>query len=236
MLLEDKVVIVSGIGPGLGQELAYGAVREGASVALAARSADKLDEVARLIGERGGTALTLPTDITDAHACQALVDATVARFGRVDALINSAYRPGEFSQVLDADLADWRATLETNLFGSLNLTRAAANAMKTQQRGAIVMINSMITRKPLPTQGGYAASKGALASVTKILASELGPSGIRVNSVFMGWMWGPPVQAYVQMAAQAAGMTEDEVIGEVTKHIPLGHIPDDADCANPVHG
>jgi len=94
------------------------------------------------------------------------------------------------------------------------------------------MINSLITKKPLPTQGGYAASKGALATATKILAKELGPKGIRVNSVFMGWMWGPPVEMYVNYTAESMGVEPKDIIDGVTKDIPLGIIPDDSDCAN----
>jgi NAD(P)-dependent dehydrogenase (short-subunit alcohol dehydrogenase family) len=91
----------------------------------------------------------------------------------------------------------------------------------------------MIQKKPLPTQSGYASSKGALTAAARMLAKELGPFGIRVNSTFMGWMWGPPVQGYVEMMAQM-GRSRDEVIADITKDIPLGVIPDDADCANAV--
>jgi NAD(P)-dependent dehydrogenase (short-subunit alcohol dehydrogenase family) len=114
----------------------------------------------------------------------------------------------------------------------MNLTMAAVKEMTSKSQGAIVMINSLITKKPLPTQGGYAASKGALATATKILAKELGPKGIRVNSVFMGWMWGPPVEMYINYTAESMGVKPDEIIQGVTKDIPLGIIPDDSDCAN----
>ena len=122
--------------------------------------------------------------------------------------------------------------MEVNLFGSLALTRAVIPAMTSQGGGSIVMVNSMVQKKPLPFQGGYATSKGALATATKMLAKELGAHGIRVNSVFMGWMWGPPVEGYVKMTAKQRGVSQDEVIAEITRDIPLGVIPDDADCAN----
>lgn len=232
MLLKDKVAIISGIGPGLGQELAYVAARQGARVVLAARSLNKLEEVHDQITAHGGEALVAPTDITDPAACRALVEQTLDHYGQLDVLVNSAYRPGNFVPAQEADLDDWRATMETNLFGTMNLTQAVVGPMQARGAGAIVMVNSMIIKKPLPTQAGYAASKGALAAATRVLATELGPSGIRVNSVFMGWMWGPPVQAWVRMGAEARGVPEQAMIDEVAEQIPLGHIPDDEDCAN----
>ena len=157
---------------------------------------------------------------------------TVKTYGKLDGLINSAYRAGDFKEIEDSDFSDWQETMNTNFFGTMNLTMAAVKEMTPNQQGAIVMINSLITKKPLPTQGGYAASKGALSTATKILAKELGPKGIRVNSVYMGWMWGPPVEMYVNFTAESMGVEPKDVIDGVTKDIPLGIIPDDSDCAN----
>ena len=231
MLLKDKVVIVSGIGPGLGQELAYGAAREGAKIAIAARSTDLLNKLKDEIGKKSEV-IAVPCDITKPEECKNLVDETIKHYGKLDGLINSAYRAGDFKEIEDSDFSDWQETMNTNFFGTMNLTMAAVKEMTPNQQGAIVMINSLITKKPLPTQGGYAASKGALATATKILAKELGPKGIRVNSVYMGWMWGPPVEMYVNFTAESMGVEPKDVIDGVTKDIPLGIIPDDSDCAN----
>jgi NAD(P)-dependent dehydrogenase (short-subunit alcohol dehydrogenase family) len=231
-MLSDKVVIVSGIGPGLGQELAFAAGREGAHVVLAARSEPFLREIEARTRKLGARTLVVPTDITDRAQCARLVEASVAEFGRVDALINSAYTGGEFAPFEKADLGEWRRTMDVNCFGTLALSQEVVPQMKAQGGGAIVMINSMVQKKPLPTQGGYALSKGALHIATKILAKELGAHGIRVNGVFMGWMWGPPVEGYVKQAAQQQNLTERELIAGITREIPLGFIPDDADCAN----
>ena len=182
MLLEDKVVIVSGIGPGLGQELAYGAAREGAKIAIAARSTELLNKLKEEIGENSDV-IAIPCDITDKKDCENLVNETIKKYGKLDGLINSAYRAGDFKEIEDSDFDDWHETMNTNFFGTMNLTMAAVKEMVPNKEGAIVMINSLITKKPLPTQGGYAASKGALSTATKILAKELGPKGIRVNSL-----------------------------------------------------
>ena len=98
--------------------------------------------------------------------------------------------------------------------------------MKTNGGGSIVFVNSMIQKKPLATQSGYATSKGALTVAARMLAKELGAHRIRVNSTFMGWMWGPPVESYVNYAV-STGQDRDAVIAEITKDIPLGIIPDD---------
>ena len=233
MLLDDKVAIITGIGPGLGQELAYTFTREGAKVAICCRRQSELDRVTGEIEAKGGEVLALSTDVTDRAACKRLVDATVERFGRVDALVNSAYNPGAMVLFEDSDLADWRAPIEVNLFGSLNMIQEVVPHMKATGGGAVCNVNSMIHRKPLPYQAPYATSKAALEGATKMLARELGAHKIRVNSVFMGWMWGPPVEGYVEMASQS-GASKDDVIAGITKDIALGIIPDDSDCANAV--
>lgn len=233
MLLKDKVVIVSGIGPGLGQELSTLAAKEGArAVVLAARTQEKLDIAEQEIAGLGlGTAvLKVPTDISDAAQCKALADTAVAEYGQIDVLFNSAYDPGSFEPIESADLDGWRRAMDVNFFGTMALTQSCIPHMK-DNGGAIVMIATMVEHKPLATQGGYGASKSALRAATKHLALELGQYNIRVNSVHMGWMWGPSVEGYFAWQAQASGKTQEALIEEVTQNIPLGVIPDDADCA-----
>ena len=102
MLLKDKVVIVSGIGPGLGQELAYGAAREGAKIAIAARSTELLNKLKEEIGEKSDV-IAIPCDITDKKDCENLVNETIKKYGKLDGLINSAYRAGDFKEIEDSD-------------------------------------------------------------------------------------------------------------------------------------
>lgn len=234
MLLKNKVVIVSGIGPGLGVKLAIEAAREGAQgVVIAARGADKLDDAEQRIKSLGTDCrvLKVVTDIGDREKCRNLAEQAMRQFGRIDALLNSAYTAGNVTESIEvADLDGWRSVFETNVFGTMNLTLEVVRHMK-QTGGAIAMINSMVLRKPLPGQAAYASSKGALATSVKYLAQELGPYGIRVNSVLMGWMWGAPVQGFIPHMAAAQNISEDQVIAQVAANIPLGHIPTDDDCA-----
>lgn len=237
MLLKDKIVVVSGIGPGLGQELARAAAREGAAgLVICARTPAKLSDCAKAIAEEGLSTrvVEVPTDIADKAQCQNLVKQAQDAFGRIDVLLNSAYVPGSFAPILEADLDGWRQAMDVNLFGTMNLTLEVAQVMKAQGGGSIVMVNTMVTRKPLQTQGGYGASKAALLSATQHLALELGQYNIRVNTTFMGWMWGPPVEGYFQYAAKETGESVESMKAEVAKNIPLGKIPDDADCAKAV--
>ena len=234
MLLENKVVVITGMGPGMGQELAYRSAAEGARLAVCCRRQSELDRVMGEVRDRGGEIIGVTTDVTDRAACKTLIDTTVEAYGRIDAVVNSAYNPGDFALFEDADLDSWRPPMETNLFGALNIIQEALPHLKAAGGGSIVNVNSMIHRKPLPYQASYATSKAALEGATKMLARELGAHKIRINSVFMGWMWGPPVESYVTGTAASTGMEPDAVIADVTKDIALGIIPDDADCANAV--
>ena len=236
MLLKDKVVIVSGIGPGLGVKLAVEAAREGASAVIcAARSADKLDDAEARIKALGGNTKVLKqvTDITDRAQCDALAAAAIKSFGRVDALVNSAFFHGEMDYASSADLDAWLAgPITTNLIGTLKLTQAVIPQMKKQKSGAIVMINTMAVRQVPPLgEAGYAASKAALANSTKWLAKELGGDGIRVNTVHMGWMWGAPVQGYMEWQASQSKVPVETLIAQVASQIPIGRIPPDDECA-----
>lgn len=233
MLLKDKVVIVSGIGPGLGIELALEAARQGARLAICARTQSKLDDAVKQIAALGlnTQVLALATDISRREQCKALAQKTREKFGRIDALINSAYDPGSFDFIENANLDGWKRALDVNLFGTMNLTLEVVPAMKAQGGGSIVMVNTMVTRKPMATQAGYGASKAALASATQHLALELGKHGIRVNSTFMGWMWGPSVEGYFQGLSKQTGQSIEALRAGVEKNIPLGRIPEDGDCA-----
>jgi NAD(P)-dependent dehydrogenase (short-subunit alcohol dehydrogenase family) len=236
MLLKDKIIVVSGIGPGLGVKLAVEAAREGAAgVVCAARNAAKLDDAEARIAKLGMKCQVLKqvTDITDRGACESLIAKAVKQFGRVDGLINSAFEHGPMDYVETADLDGWMGgPIATNLIGTLKLTQSVIPQMKRQGGGSIVMINTMAVRKVPPLgEAGYAASKAALGVSVKYLAKELGSSNIRVNSVHMGWMWGAPVQGYVAWQAQQLKVSEESLKAQIATDIPLGRIPTDDECA-----
>ena len=234
VLLEGKVALISGVGPGLGRATALAYAREGAAVGLAARSEGFLaDTVAEIVGA-GGRAVAVPTNIADEASCSRAVERTVAELGSLDILVNSAFR-GDPSQPFETvDLAKWRKVYDVNVWGTLRLTQAAIAPMKAAGGGSIVFVNSMSARKIRPNEGAYASSKGALNTATQSLALELGPYRIRVNSVVPGWMWGPNVQMYVQWEMQSRKCTEAEVIAALEARIPLGFIPPQEDVADAI--
>jgi len=235
MLLKNKIVVVSGIGPGLGVKLAIEAAREGASgVIAAARSAAKLDDAEQRVKAINPDCkvLKVVTDITDRASCDAMAAAAVKAFGRIDVLVNSAFIHGEMDYASTADLDGWISVINTNLIGTLKMTQAVIPQMKAQQSGAIVMVNTMAVRAIPPLgEAGYAASKAALGNSAKWLAKELGPSGIRVNTIHMGWMWGAPVQGYMEWQAAEHKIPLEQLKGSVEANIPLGRMPTDDECA-----
>lgn len=235
MLLKDKVVLVSGIGPGLGIKLALESAREGANLIVTCRTASKLADAEKRLRAAGyDRPLVAKTcNINDKAQCEALVAEGVGQFGRIDALLNSAFNHGPMDYVGTANLDSWlTGPIATNLIGTLKITQAVIPRMKAQKSGAIVMINTMAVRQVPPLgEAGYAASKAALRTSAMYLAKELAPDGIRVNTVHIGWMWGFPVQMYVQYQAQQAKVPEEQIKAQIASNIPMGRIPTDDECA-----
>ena len=182
----------------------------------------------------GARAIAVPTNITDPEACARLMGAASEEFGGVDVLVNNAFRPDVFQSFEDVDLAVWRKIMDVNVFGSLQMTRAALPSMRTRGGGSVVMVASMVARQPQPGQGGYAISKGALLTATRVLADELGPSRVRVNAVVPGWMAGPSVDIYIEMTSTGRGVAPQVVVDELNARVPLGRIPSDEEVAGSI--
>jgi NAD(P)-dependent dehydrogenase (short-subunit alcohol dehydrogenase family) len=233
-LLAGKVCVVSGVGPGLGRQAARALAAHGADLVLAARRQATLDDVLAEVNELGARAITVPTDITDADACSRLMSTGTEAFGGIDVLVNNAFRFDAFKSFEEVDLAIWRKIMDTNLFGSLQMTRAALPSMRARGGGSVVMVASMVARQPQPAQGGYAISKGALLTATRVLAFELGPSNVRVNAVVPGWMAGPSVDIYIDMTSTGRGVPAQVVVDELNARVPLGRIPSDQDVAGAI--
>jgi NAD(P)-dependent dehydrogenase (short-subunit alcohol dehydrogenase family) len=233
-LLEGKVALVSGAGPGLGRDVALAFGREGATVVVGARTQDRVDALAAEVEGQGAKALALRLDVTDAGSCRDTVAQIVEAFGALDILVNNAFNDGDHRRFLDADLDRWRATMDVNFFGTLQLTQAVAPQMVAQGDGRIVMINTMSAVRMRPRFGAYTGSKAALAAVTKILASELGRDGIRVNGVHPGYIWGDSVEAYLAYQAKKRGITPEERYQEEAADTALGYLPPSAEIAEAV--
>jgi len=230
-ILDGKTVIVCGAGPGLGGEIARLSLRDGANVVVAARGEDKLVKLAADLDPSGERVAHCAADVGDAAQCDRLAATAVERFGRIDALVQVAALDNLFGGLEDTSVEDWTAAFAVNVVGAAAMTRAAAAHMKGNGGGSIVLIGSQSMYMPLVTQMAYAASKGALETAMKYMATELGPERIRVNMVVPTWMWGPPVQSYVRYLAKKRSVSEDEIVAGITASMPLGEIPADEDVA-----
>ncbi|HVM41504.1 MAG TPA: glucose 1-dehydrogenase [Acidimicrobiia bacterium] len=234
MLFEDRVAIVSGAGPGLGYHTAKRMAREGAAVVLGARNEDRLKSLAAEIEAEGGRVAWSAGDIRDRDTCDRLVQTALDEFGRIDVLVNNAFRPDPMQPFVEADLDLWRKIFDVNVWGTLGLTQATVPHMQAQGGGAIVFILSMTIRKASGFEGAYGASKGALWAAARALARELGPDGIRINSVVPGWMKGPSVDIYLQWQAGERGVTPEEVEAEIAARTALNRVPTDEETAGAV--
>ncbi|MBT2393596.1 SDR family oxidoreductase [Streptomyces sp. ISL-1] len=232
MLLNGKTVIVSGVGPGLGHQVAATVVRDGGNAVLGARTEGNLAKSAADIDPDGSRTAYRATDITDEAQCDALAALALERFGRIDAVVHVAAWDSYFGGLADADFETWQGVIDVNLLGTLRMTRACLPALK-ERGGSVVIIGtqSAVAAPSQVWQAAYAASKGALTSAMYSLARELGPDRIRVNTVLPGWMWGPPVQAYVQFTAHTEGVPQDEVLARLTERMALPELATDGDVA-----
>lgn len=228
--LAGKTIVVTGVGPGLGYEAARIALREGANVVAAARQIDRLRSLCAELDASGARIEAVRCDIADPASCDALVAAALARFGSVDGIIQVAAIDDVFGWLEGADLDEWRRVYEINVFGSMNVVRAAIPALK-DGGGSVVFIGTQSSDLPQVPQLAYASSKAALRTLARQLAVELGPHKVRVNNVIATWMWGPPVQGYVEATASQRGVEPQVVIDEIASNMALRAIPEDDDVA-----
>jgi NAD(P)-dependent dehydrogenase (short-subunit alcohol dehydrogenase family) len=224
MLLQGKVVIVSGIGPGLGRSIAIRSAEHGADLVLAARTESRLEEVAKEVTALGRRALAVPADISDPQAAERLKDATIEAFGRADALVHNALAMPPIKDLGVVDLDAVRAAFDTNVVAALRLTRLFTPAL-IENSGSVTMINSMVVRFSQRRMGPYKATKAALLAVAQSLASELGPQGVRVNSVVPGHIWGDSLQWYFGYLAKKQGVDPQDVYDETAASTDLRRLP-----------
>jgi len=234
-MLDDKTVLVIGVGAGLGKEIARVAVRDGANVFLAARNAENLLTAATELDATGEHVGFQATDMGDADQLAALMTAVDDRFGGLDGLaICASYDSGMGGIEATTD-KQWRATFEVNVFGTAAAVRAAYPLLK-RQGGSVVFVGSQQWIYPARDvhQLAYGASKGAGVSMMYALAPELGAHRIRVNTVVPSWMWGPNVAMYVAWQAGVQGRPEEEIRAQLDAKFALPEMPTDQDVAEAV--
>jgi NAD(P)-dependent dehydrogenase (short-subunit alcohol dehydrogenase family) len=226
--LEGRTIIVLGTGPSLGEATAMMCTEEGASVVLAARSKETIEELAAKVEAKGGSALPVVTDMTDVRSCEELVAAAVEHYGRVDGLVAIGYKPADNKTILDVDddFENWKAIVDTNLFGTLQVIKPLVAQMSKQEHGgSIVIINSMNSHNPWPRGLPYAASKAGLASATRTLAIEFGRQKIRINSLHCGAIVNDALWVSLDNLAKSRGSTKEEEYQRIADMGALGWLP-----------
>ncbi|WP_208027065.1 SDR family oxidoreductase [Rhabdothermincola sediminis] len=234
MLLEGKVAIVSGLGPGMGRDISLALAREGADIVMAARREDRMAAVAEEVEGLGRRAVCVRTDISSRVDCDRLAETVRRELGTAHILVNNAFHDGNYKSFEDSDLDEWKATFDVNLWGTLQLTKAVLPLLKEHEESHIVMINTMSVHLVEPNFGAYAASKGALATATRTLARELGRDGVRVNGIHPGYIWGSSVEWYLNHLAEQNGTSFEEEYAKVADQTCLGYIVPSSEIAGAV--
>lgn len=188
--LQGKIALITGADSGIGRAVAIAFAREGADVAIAyLNEHEDAQETANWVEQAGRQTLLLPGDIAHKTQCQALVDKTVERFGRIDILVNNAAFQMSHDSIEDITDEEWVMTFDVNITAMFRICKAALKHMKAGS--SIINTSSVNSDLPKPTLLAYATTKGAIANFTGGLAQMLGPKNIRVNSVAPGPIWTP---------------------------------------------
>ncbi|HET9866910.1 MAG TPA: SDR family NAD(P)-dependent oxidoreductase [Nitrospira sp.] len=184
-LLRDKVAIITGASSGIGRETALALAKQGACVALAARRESSLLELADEIRRLGRKALVLATDVTRQEQVEAMTQAVLTQWGRVDILVSNA---GQYIQgpIVDLDPADLQRSLDVNYFGGVYCIKAVLPHMLAQKSGHIVTVTSMDGKIGLPPDAPYVSAKFALTGFCEVLRQEVSDHGIAVTNVLPG--------------------------------------------------
>jgi 3-oxoacyl-[acyl-carrier protein] reductase len=220
MRLQDKVAIITGAGRGIGQATAVKFAREGAKVVVCDLSPEWIEETVELCKETRGDAFGYVADVRDPKSLEGMVDATVAKWGRVDILVNNA------GIVMDAQLKNmsedqFDKVIDINLKGVFNCTKAVVNTMLAQQSGVILNASSIVGLYGNFGQTNYAAAKFGVIGMVKTWARELGRKGIRSNAVCPGFI-----------ATSILGSIPERVLSALEEKVPMGRLGKPEEVAN----
>src|SRR5262249_22020609 len=233
MMLRGKVVVVAGVGSGLGRAVGPARAREGADGVLAARTRAGLDDGAKEVTGLGRRGLAVTADLADAAAAGHLAEAARDAFGRVDALVYNALAMPPIKELGSVGLDALGPAFDANVLAALRLTRLFTPLLEGSG-GSVVMVNSMVVRFSQRTMGPYKLVKAALLAMAQSLATELGPRGIRVNSVAPGHIWGDSLKWYFGYLAHKRGVEVQEIYDETAAATDLRRLPEPDEIADAV--
>jgi NAD(P)-dependent dehydrogenase (short-subunit alcohol dehydrogenase family) len=227
---EGKVAIVTGASTGLGPVMAKMLAAEGAKVVLAARRAELVEEVAHEIGD---AAIALKADVTDEGDVARMVDAAMQRWGKVDVLMSNAAVPGKDKWIWEQTVDNFIDTFKVDCMAAMLCTREVLNrSMLERKQGAILTFSSGAGWSGLERKAHYSAAKSALIVLSKVIAKEVGPHGIRCNCLVPGSIDTELLQNYHKRIAGERGVAVDVVRGEASDRVPLKTISTPEDIAH----
>jgi len=224
MKLAGRVAIVTGSSTGIGEAIAGALLREGARVVVNSRDERRAQEAARRLGQAGGETLAVAADVSQQTGVDRLVGAAVTRWGRLDIMVNNA-GTSMIAPSVDLAEADWRRTIDLNLTGAFLGSQAAARVMLPRRSGSIINIGSILGQLGLPKRAAYCASKHGLIGLTKVLGTEWGRQGVRVNCINPGY-----IKTAMDVHDQAVGDYTDQ---DITRRAPAGKFGSVEEVAGP---
>ena len=227
----SRTVLITGASQGIGRELAVAFAGAGDALVLAARNASNLEGTAAAAQALGAETLVVPTDITDPARVQAMGQAAIERFGRVDVLVNNSGIGGPSGPMWELDLERWREAFAVNVEGVFLVSKEILPAMIERQSGSVIIIGSITGKRPLWGRTPYASTKAALIGLMRTLAVEAGEHGVRVNLISPGFVAGPRLDWVIKSQAEGRGMSEEDVRGEMEAESALNRLTQPQDVA-----
>lgn len=229
---EQRVTVVTGASQGIGRVVAgaFGAL--GDTVVLAARNVDNLQQTADEIRTAGGEALVVETDVTDPASTAAMADHVRSVVGGIDVVVANSGVGGPSGEMWTLDPDEWDAAFDVNVKGVFLTARATMPSLIERGSGSFIVIGSVSGKRPLYGRSAYTSTKMALVGLTRTLALEAGPHGIRVNLISPGFVAGPRLDWVIDAQAAARGLTPQAVRAEFEGHSPLGRLTQPEDIAD----
>ncbi|MBZ0308021.1 MAG: glucose 1-dehydrogenase [Anaerolineae bacterium] len=216
MRLKDKVAVITGASRGIGEAIARGYAREGASLVIASRKQEALDALLPELTAYGIEARAYATHTGDPAQCKTLIEKTVAEFGKVDIVINNAATNPQFGSMMDSQASQWQKIFEVNIMGYFWLCKYAADAMRERKSGGkLINMASVLGIQPHFTMGIYSISKAAVIAMTQTLAQELAPDNIQVNAIAPG---------IIQTKFAEALWSNEQIHRRLVENTPAGRI------------
>lgn len=229
--LDGKAALVAASSKGLGLAVARELLREGARVTINGHQQDNLDRALAMLRDEFGADApvhALAADLGDGAACETLVKASAAHHGGLDILVTNNGGPpaGTFAST---SVAQWQEGIERTLMSAVHLARAALPFLEASAAASVLTITSVSVKQPVPGLHLSNVLRPAVVGLTKAIAQELGPSGVRANSILPGWTATERVGYILEQRATARGTTADDEAAAITRGVPLGRMADPAE-------